>query len=90
MGCLALTRHIIISGQTKMRVGQGRESNFASGCGALRTYFCLLAMPKYDFSEVEKAMIQGNDWNYLGLIHFMAYQKCELGDVEKSKFQVVG
>ena len=58
-GCLALTRHIKLSGLSKMRLRRSRESNVASGRRALRTNFRLLAIPKYDFSEVEKAMIQG-------------------------------
>ena len=68
-----------------MRLGRGRESNVASGRRALRTHFRLLAIPKYDFSEVEKTMIA---WHYLGILYFLAYPKCDLGEVEKAMFQV--
>ena len=59
MGCLALTRHFILSGLSKMRLGRGREGNISSVRRALRTHFRLLAIQKYDFTDVKKAMIQG-------------------------------
>ena len=63
MGCVALTRHIILPGLTKMRLGRGRKSNVASGRRALRTHFRLLAIPKYDNREVEKTIIQWVAWH---------------------------
>ena len=85
----ALTRHFILTGLSKLRIGRGRKSNVASGRRGLRTYFLLLCISKYDFSEVEKTMIQGVAWHYLGILYILAYPNCDLGDVEKAMLQVV-
>ena len=58
LGCLALNRNFILSGLSKMRVGRSRESNVAGGRRELSTHFHVPAIPKYDFSEIEKATIQ--------------------------------
>ena len=59
MVCLALTKHIILCGLSKMRLAGGRESNIANGRQALRTRFRFHAIAKYDFNEVKKTMILG-------------------------------
>ena len=42
-----------------MLIGRGGESDVASGCRALRKHSRLLAITKFDFSDVEKAIIHG-------------------------------
>ena len=83
MGCLALNRNFILSGLSKMRLWRGRESNVVRGRRDLRTHFRPLAIRIYDFSDVEKAMIQGVVLLYLGILYSLAYRKCDLGEVEK-------
>ena len=68
--CLLLSRRFIIFGLSKYRHGRGRESNVASFRWDLRTHFRLLAIPRYDFSEVEK----GVAYHYVGILYILAFQ----------------
>ena len=52
----------------------------------LLTHFRLLAIPIYDF---EKAKIHLVIWRFVGILYFLAYPKCLLGEVEKATLQVV-
>ena len=61
-----------------MRLGRGREGNIASGRRSLHTHFQFLDLPKYDYNDLEKAMIQGFAWHYLVILYFLAYPKFEL------------
>ena len=49
----------------------------------------LLTITKYDFSAVEKAMIQLVACHCLGILYFLAYTKFDLGEVENAMLQVV-
>ena len=75
--CLVLSKTLIVSHAPKMRLGRGREYFVASSPRALR----LLAFREYDFSEVEKAMIQGVAWHYLGTLYILPHPKCDLVNV---------
>ena len=88
MGSLALTRNFVLSGLSKMWLAQGPERNVASGQRTVTTYFSFLAIPKYDFCHVEKAMIQWVSWYSQGILYFLAYPKCGLYEVEIVMVQV--
>lgn len=60
MGCLALLYFLVYP---KLRLRRGRECNVRSGRRALRTHFRFLAIPKYDFSDFEKVMMQWVAWH---------------------------
>ena len=64
-----------------MQLGLGRESKNGNGRRTRRTHFRLLAIRKYDFSEVKKAMIT---WLYLSILCVLAFPKCVLGEVEEA------
>ena len=78
--------HRRLSGPYKIRLG---ACNVASGRRSLRTRFRLLAITKYDFSEVEKSMIECVVSHKLGILYNLTYPKCDLGEVEKAMYEVV-
>ena len=49
----------------------------------LKVIFCLLTYPKFNFGEVEKAMIQVDAGNSEH-IYFLANPKWDMGEVEKT------
>ena len=56
---------------------------------SLSTHFRLLALSKYELTEVEKAKIQDVAFHYLGILYFLAYPKCDLGEFDKAMLHVV-
>ena len=78
MGCLAITWHFILSALSKMRLWRIWETNVARCLRSFRTHFRLLAIPKYVFSEVEKAMILWVAGHYLRILYILAYPKCDV------------
>ena len=67
----------------------GVENCVARSRPSLSTHFRLLALSKYELTEVEKAKIQDVAFHYLGILYILAYAKCDLGEFEETYSQMV-
>ena len=55
----------------------------------LKVIFCLLTSPKFDFGEVEEAMIQVDSRHRVLIFFLLTSPKYHLGQFEKEMIQVV-
>ena len=60
---MALCRHSILSGLSKMLVGEVEKAKLHVVKEVHLTHFLLLVIPNYDFNKVEKVMIKWDAWH---------------------------